>query len=45
MFDAEEKSIGFILSEIGHLIDAWSKKKLSISEKLVVLDEKLKSID
>jgi MerR family transcriptional regulator, copper efflux regulator len=41
----DAKSIGFTLSEIGHLIDAWFNKKLSITDKLKVLDEKLKSID
>jgi MerR family copper efflux transcriptional regulator len=41
----DAKSIGFTLSEIGQLIDAWYNNKITIAEKLKVLDEKLISID
>jgi MerR family transcriptional regulator, copper efflux regulator len=39
------KSIGFTLREIGQLIDAWYNDTFSIADKLVVLDEKLLSIE
>ena len=39
------KSIGFTISEIANLIDAWYNKKLSVEEKLSVCDEKLLSIE
>jgi MerR family transcriptional regulator, copper efflux regulator len=39
------KSIGFTISEISNLIDAWYNKKLSTKEKLSVCDEKLLSIE
>ena len=39
------KSIGFTISEIGNLIDAWYNKKLSTEEKLSICDEKLLSIE
>jgi MerR family transcriptional regulator, copper efflux regulator len=41
----DAKSIGFTLSEIGQLMDAWYNDTFSIAEKLAVLDEKLVSID
>lgn len=41
----DAKSIGFTLNEIGQLMEAWYNNKLTISEKLFVLDEKLLSID
>ena len=41
----DAKSIGFTLSEISQLMDAWYNNKLSIAEKIDVLDEKLLSID
>ena len=41
----DAKSIGFTIQEIGQLMDAWYNNKLSIAEKLTVLDEKLQSID
>lgn len=40
----DAKSIGFTISEISELMDAWYTNKLSIPEKLVVLDEKLVAI-
>lgn len=41
----DAKSVGFTISEIGQLMDAWYSNKLNISEKLSILDEKLLSID
>jgi len=41
----DAKSIGFTLNEIGQLLDAWYNNKISVTEKLKVLDEKLLSID
>jgi len=41
----DAKSVGFTLSEIAQLMDAWYNNKMTISEKMTVLDEKLLSID
>ncbi len=41
----DAKSVGFTISEIGQLMDAWYNNKMTVSEKLAVLDEKLLSID
>lgn len=41
----DAKSIGFTISEISRLVDAWYNNMLTIEEKLAVLDEKLHSID
>lgn len=41
----DAKSVGFTISEISQLMDAWYNNKLSISEKLAVLEEKLLSIN
>lgn len=41
----DAKSIGFTISEIGQLMDAWYNNKITVAEKLSVLDEKLLSID
>jgi MerR family transcriptional regulator, copper efflux regulator len=41
----DAKSIGFTLSEIGQLIDAWYNKEFKIADKIAILDEKLISID
>lgn len=41
----DAKSIGFTISEISQLMDAWYNNKMTVSEKLAVLDEKLMSID
>ncbi|KOY84413.1 MerR family transcriptional regulator [bacterium 336/3] len=41
----DAKSIGFTISEIAQLVDAWYNNKMTISEKLAVLDEKLLSIN
>lgn len=41
----DAKSIGFTISEISQLMDAWYNNKMTISDKLAVLDEKLLSID
>lgn len=41
----DAKSIGFTISEIAQLMDAWYNNKLTVPEKLSVLEEKLVSID
>ena len=41
----DAKSIGFTLSEIKHLIEAWYDKKFSVAQKLDILDQKLVAID
>jgi MerR family Zn(II)-responsive transcriptional regulator of zntA len=41
----DAKSIGFTISEIAQLMDAWYNNKMTITQKLAVLDEKLLSID
>lgn len=41
----DAKAAGFTLSEIRELIDAWYSKKITKSEKLVILDDKLLQID
>lgn len=41
----DAKSVGFTISEIGELMDAWYNNKITIAEKVAVLDEKLLSID
>jgi MerR family transcriptional regulator, copper efflux regulator len=41
----DAKSIGFTISEIAQLIDAWYNNKLTISKKLAILDEKLLQIE
>jgi MerR family transcriptional regulator, copper efflux regulator len=41
----DAKSIGFTISEISQLMDAWYNNKMSITDKLAVLDEKLESIE
>lgn len=41
----DAKSVGFTISEISQLMDAWYNNKMTISEKLAVLAEKLLSID
>jgi MerR family transcriptional regulator, copper efflux regulator len=41
----DAKMIGFTLSEIKNLLDAWYNNQLSVVQKLNVLDEKLNSID
>lgn len=39
------KSIGFTISEIAELIDAWYNNQLTIAEKIAVLDKRLLAID
>ena len=39
------KSVGFTINEIGQWMDAWYDNKMTIAEKIGVLDEKLLSID
>ena len=41
----DAKSVGFTISEIGQLMDVWYNNKMTVSEKLAVLDEKLLLID
>ena len=41
----DAKSVGFTINEISQLIDAWYNKKMTVTQKLAVLDEKLLSID
>ena len=41
----DAKSIGFTISEIGQLMEAWYNNKMTVAEKISVLDEKLLSID
>ncbi len=39
------KAVGFTLSEIGQLIDAWYNNQFNMANKIAILDEKLTSID
>ena len=39
------KAVGFTLSEIKEVVDAWYKKEINISSKIKVLDKKLQQID
>lgn len=41
----DAKSVGFTISEISQLMDAWYNKKMSVAQKFSVLEEKLLSID
>ena len=41
----DAKSVGFTISEISQLMDAWYNNKMTVEEKIAVLDEKLLSID
>ena len=41
----DAKSVGFTIHEISQLIDAWYNNKMTVTEKLSILDEKLLSID
>jgi MerR family transcriptional regulator, copper efflux regulator len=41
----DAKAVGFTLSEIKNLIDAWYNKKFTVAKKLEILDEKLMAID
>lgn len=41
----DAKSVGFTINEIAHLMDAWYNRKMSVKEKLMVLDSKLQTID
>lgn len=44
-FIKEAKSVGFTLSEIKEVIEAWYEDKISKARKLEVLDKKLLQID
>ncbi len=41
----DAKSVGFTISEISQLIDAWYNNKMTVVDKLAVLDEKMASIN
>ncbi|MBA4197601.1 MAG: MerR family transcriptional regulator [Chitinophaga sp.] len=41
----DAKSVGFTINEISQLIEAWYNNKMTVAEKLAVLNEKLLSID
>ncbi len=41
----DAKSVGFTISEISQLMDAWYNNKMTVSAKLAVLDEKLLLIE
>lgn len=41
----EAKAIGFSLSEIKVLIDAWHSKRLSVEKKKEILEAKIREID
>lgn len=41
----DAKSVGFTLSEIKELIDAWYSKQITKEEKLAILDNKLSQIE
>jgi DNA-binding transcriptional MerR regulator len=41
----DAKSIGFTISEIAQLMDAWYSNKMTVADKLSVLEEKLVSIE
>jgi MerR family transcriptional regulator, copper efflux regulator len=41
----EAKSVGFTLSEIQEIIDAWYSKQISKQEKIQILDKKLIQIN
>lgn len=41
----DAKSVGFTISEIAQLINAWYNEDFSTENKLAILDEKLASID
>jgi MerR family Zn(II)-responsive transcriptional regulator of zntA len=41
----DAKSVGFTLSEIGDLIDAWYNDGISVNDKLAILDNKLAEIE
>lgn len=45
MLIKDAKSVGFTLSEIGELMDAWYNDGITITDKLQVLDNKLDEID
>ena len=41
----DAKLVGFTINEISQLIDTWFNNKISVKQKLAVLDDKLLSID
>jgi len=45
MLIKDAKSIGFTLSEIRQLLDAWYDNQFDLEKKISILDEKIISID
>ncbi len=41
----DAKAVGFTISEIAKLIETWYGKRMSVTQKVNVLDLKLKAID
>jgi MerR family transcriptional regulator, copper efflux regulator len=41
----DAKSVGFTLNEISQLMDAWYNNKMTVKDKLAVLEDKLLSIE
>lgn len=41
----DAKSVGFTISEISHLMEAWFNDHLDVSQKIEVLNDKLNSIE
>lgn len=41
----DAKAVGFTISEISQLIEAWYNNKFTIKKKLQVLDDKIAAID
>lgn len=44
-FIQDAKSVGFTISEIGQIIDAWYNNKYSKKEKISILEEKLVALE
>lgn len=44
-FINDAKSVGFTISEIGQIIDAWYNNKYSKKEKITILEEKLVALE
>lgn len=41
----DAKAVGFTIGEIGQLMDAWYNERMTVKQKLRVLDEKLEAIE
>jgi len=44
-FINDAKSVGFTITEIGQIIDAWYNKKFTRKQKLEILDQKLTALE